>query len=145
MIERNINAPNLCNNERERANRIEEEEVDEQSEQNAHQKHNDLHHSKLKSPNLGKYGHQNDKQDKDDSGLNRFPAEKIAYSIAEIMDGLRDKFTQSARLNIIRDFPFEPGGNQLGDDTRQHGINDHLRIRVAVDDLMRRAAKHGRP
>lgn len=60
MIERDINAPNLGNDERESTNRIKKQEVDEQSEQNADQEHNDLHQSKLKPPNLSKNDHQYD-------------------------------------------------------------------------------------
>lgn len=61
------------------------------------------------------------------------------------MNGLSDKFAQSTRLDIIRDLPFEAGRNQLGDDAGQHRINDDLRIRIAVNDLLRRTAKHSRP
>ena len=61
------------------------------------------------------------------------------------MNGLSDKFAQSTRLDIIRDLPFEAGRNQLGDDAGQHGINDDLRISIAINNLLRRTAKHGRP
>ena len=92
MAECDKHAPDLRNDERESAYRIEQEEVDEQPEHDADQKQHDLNHPKLNIPDLGENKHQHGAKNKDDDRLDRLSPEEVADPVAEIIDGLSDKF-----------------------------------------------------